>query len=131
MTLKVDESLRCLPRVAYPDILHCLGRQVAILVQHGTWEMPLLRLILVVQHEDGEGGTLPFPSELCAGCLNVLLQFPDSVLERCPSIVYLVHNQDVFADKCGHLQAAKVEPLRASDFGAGRLNWIITAELLV
>lgn len=63
--------------------------------------------------------------------LDILLQFPDRILQRGSSVIHLVNDEDVLADEIGHFEGGEIEPLRARDFGArrfGRLGGIARRE---
>ena len=75
-----------------------------------------------MQDENGKLG-LEVAAHLGAGLLDVLLQLLDGVLERGARVVDLVDDQHALADQVGHLaQRGQVEPLRARDLGARRLD---------
>jgi hypothetical protein len=124
-------NLRRLPRVADPDITNRHCREIHTLTNSRLWELTLLLLVLVVQHEDRKGSLLALPSQLALCLLDVLLQLPNRVFQRRPGVIDLVYDEHVLANQVGHLQTAEVEPLSAGDFGSGLLEIGVCAEGLV
>jgi len=114
-----------LPWVIDPHIWHCARSNIPTLIHHLLRQMPLLRLVLVMQHEDAEPGLLPTSSGLLCGGRDILLQFLYRILERRPRVVDLVDDEHALANQVGHLERAQVEPLCACDFGAGNLHLAI------
>lgn len=121
-----DINVRSFPRVVDPDIAHGPGGDVATL-ENLLGQLTLLCLVLVVQNKDGEFGLLALASQLLDGCLDVLFQLPDGVLERCARVVYLIDNEDVLANQVGHLERGQVEPLCACYFCAGGFDFRVGA----
>lgn len=84
-----------------------------------------------MQHEDEEVGLLTLATELLLCLLYILLELAHSILQGCPGVVNLVHNQDVLANQVGHFERAQVQPLCASDLGARNLLCITTTQVLI
>jgi hypothetical protein len=123
--------LHGLPGVVDPRIASGHSGDVAATVHHLLGKYTLLRLVLVVQHEDGELSSLSTSASLL-GCLgNILLQLLNSVLESCPGVIDLIHNEDVLSDQVGHLEAAEVQPLCPGNLGARLLDLSVGTEGLV
>lgn len=121
--------VHCLPRVVYPDIADSDGSNIPVLLQV-LRQRSLLGLVLVVEHEDAEGGLLSSTSALLRCHLDVLLQLLDGILEGSAGVVNLVNNEHVLPNQVLHLQTAEVEPLGARDLGA-RLFDFVGSELFV
>lgn len=68
--------------------------------------------------------------ELILGFLNIVLELLHGVLEGCAGIIDLVDDKNVLANQVGH-RGVHVEPLQASDLGAGDLLDAVCAQLLV
>lgn len=84
-----------------------------------------------MQHEDEEVGLLALTTKLLLCLLDILLQLAHSILQGCPGVINLIHNQDVLANQVGHLEGAQVEPLCAGDLGARNLFRVTKAQILV
>jgi len=120
-----------LPWVVDPGVANSDSGDVTALVHHVLGELALLRLVLVVQHEDRELRGLRTSAGLLCGLGDILLQLLNGVLEGSPGVVNLVHDQDVLSDQVGHLETAKIQPLCPCNFGAGLLNLGVGTERLV
>lgn len=122
-----------LPGVVDPDVTNGAGGVVAF-GDHVVGESALLGLVLVVQDKDAKLrlGLRRAIGHLLAGLLDVLLELLDGVLEGGAGVIHLVDNQDALANQVLHVaQGREIEPLRAGDLGAGRLDLGVLAELLV
>lgn len=84
-----------------------------------------------MQDEDEEVGDLSLPTKLLLSRLEILLEFANRILQRRTGVIDLVHNQDILADKVGHLQRAQIQPLRTSDLGTGDLLLVAATQVLV
>ena len=84
-----------------------------------------------VQHEDEEVGLLALTTQLLLSLLNILLQLAHSILQSCPGVINLVHDQNVLANQVGHLQRAQVQPLCTGHLGARDLLGVSTTEVFV
>jgi len=84
-----------------------------------------------MQDKHREYSLLPFPTQLLLCKLYILLQLADGVLERRPGVVNLIDDQDILADQICHLEGAKIQPLRASDLGAGNFLRVTAAQILI
>lgn len=84
-----------------------------------------------VQHKDEEVGLLALTTELLLRLLDVLLQLAHRILQGCPRVIDLIHDQDVLADQVGHLQRAQVQPLCAGNLGSGNLFGVATAKVFI
>lgn len=84
-----------------------------------------------MKHKDKEVGLLAFTAQLLLRRLDVLLEFPNSVFQRRPGIINLVHDEDVFSDQVVHLQRAKVQPLCAGNLGTGNLFGVTATQVFV
>jgi hypothetical protein len=87
--------------------------------------------ITYVKNIDKEVSLLALTAELLLRLLNILLELAHGILESCPGVIDLIDDQDVLANQVGHLERAQVQPLSASDLGAGSFLGITTAEILV
>jgi hypothetical protein len=127
----IDQNLHGLPWVVDPGVTNGDGGDVTALVHHVLGELALLRLVLVVEHEDRELRGLGTPASLLCRLGDILLQLLDGVLEGSPGVVDLVHDQNVLADQVGHLETAKVQPLCPGNLGARLLDLGVGTERLV
>lgn len=85
-----------------------------------------------MEDKDAELGLGGIGAHLEPGDLDVLLQLLDGVLERGAGVVDLVDDQDALADQVGHgAEAGQIEPLGASDLGAGLLFDVVSRQALV
>lgn len=87
--------------------------------------------ITYVKHKDKEVGLLALTAQLLLRRLNVLLEFPNSIFQRRPGVIDLVHDEDVLSDQVVHLQRAKVQPLCAGDLGTGNLFGVAATQVFV
>jgi hypothetical protein len=125
-----EQNSRSLPRIVDPHIPHRPCGTIPSL-QNLLRQLPLLPLVLVMQHKNAKLGRLPLPPQLLHRSLDILLQLAHRILERRPRVVHLVDNQHVLADQICHFERGQVEPLRARDFCARRFDFGIRAERLV
>lgn len=84
-----------------------------------------------MKYKDEEVGLLSLTAELLLSHLHVLLQLTDRIFQGCPGVIDLVHNEDVLANKIGHLERAEVEPLSPGHLGSGNLFGVTTSQVLI
>lgn len=155
------ENVRGFPGIADPNITTGHSCHVSALLEHIRRKLSFLRLILIlyeamsaevspsvqsktggaglvhgcfdthVQNKHGKSCLLSFPAQLLFGKFHILLQLPHGIFQRCPCVIHLIDNQNIFANKIGHFQRAQVEPLRARDLGAWSLDRAILSQVFV
>lgn len=84
-----------------------------------------------MKDKDEEVCLLSLTAELLLSHLQVLLQLTDCILQGCPGVIDLVDNEDVLANKIGHLERAKIEPLCPGHLGSGNLFGVATTQVLI
>lgn len=84
-----------------------------------------------MEHEDKEVSLLALTAKLLLRLLHIFFQLAHGILQGCPSIVHLIHNQNILANQAGHLKRAQVQPLCAGDLGARNFLGVTTAQVLV
>lgn len=78
-----------------------------------------------MQHENTKPRISASTGHISSRSLNILLQLLNCILQRCPRVVHLIHNQYVFANETRHLQCRQVEPLGTCDFCSWRFNRLV------
>lgn len=84
-----------------------------------------------MKHEDKEIRLFAFPSKLLLCLLNILLKLANRIFQSGPSVVNLIHNEYVLANKVCHLQRTKIQPLCPSHLGPRNLLGVTTAQIFV
>ena len=70
-----------------------------------------------MQHENAKRSLLRRSSQNLCRLLDILLQLTNSIFESSTCVIDLVDDQHALANQIGHLEAAKVEPLRTRHSG--------------
>lgn len=83
-----------------------------------------------MQDEDTKFRLLALSAKLLRRTLNILLQFPNGILQRGPRVVDFIDYKHALPNKVRHFQTAQIEPLRARHLGSRLLN-AIRAKLFV
>ena len=134
----------CFPGIVDPHITDCLCGEVLALFDHLLGQCTLLGLVLILQakahsqisnllsslqvvrsssctthmqHENAKRSLLRRSSQNLCRLLDILLQLTNSIFESSTCVIDLVDDQHALANQIGHLEAAKVEPLRTRHSG--------------
>jgi hypothetical protein len=84
-----------------------------------------------VKDKDVEVGLLGLAAELFCCHLHVLLQLANCILQGRPGVIDLVDDEDILADKVGHLKRAEIQPLCPGHLGSGNLFGVTATQVLV
>lgn len=84
-----------------------------------------------MEHKDKKVSLLALAAKLLLRLLHIFFQLAHRILQGRPSIVHLIHNQNILANQVGHLKRAQVQPLCTGDLGARNFLGVTTAEVLI